>query len=143
MTPNSELLGDTARTSQISPLSAVTVTPLLASCRAGRDLDHLGADRLRHRDAGAPSAAAGSVARAGEQDDFALHDGGEVVLDRGMNVGHVERHRQPAREGVEVAQVDLALARHLQLAFEPGGELADHHRDEDEQDQIDDFLRIA
>src|SRR5450759_3617318 len=33
MTPNSELLGDTARISQTSPLSAVTVTPLLASRR--------------------------------------------------------------------------------------------------------------
>jgi hypothetical protein len=28
------------------------------------------------------------------------------------------------------------------LAFEPGGELAHHHRYEDEQDEIDDFLRI-
>src|ERR1017187_8768624 len=109
---------------------------------AGCNFDDLGEHCLRHRDAGAPSAAAGSIARTGEQDDFALHDGGEVVFDRGMNVGHVERHRQPARKGVEVAQVDLALVRHFQLAFEPGGELAHHHRDEDEQDEIDDFLRI-
>ena len=60
-----------------------------------------------------------------------------------MDVGNVERHRQPAREGVEIAQVDLALARHLQLPLEAGGELAHHHRDEDEQDEIDDFLRIG
>ena len=87
--------------------------------------------------------AAGGFARAGEQHDLALHDGGEMVLDRGVNVGHVEGHRQPAREGVEIAHVDLALARHLQLPFEPGGELADHDRDEDEQDEIDDLLRVA
>ena len=109
---------------------------------AGRDLGHFAEHLLRHRDAGAPSAAVRCLARAGEQHDLALHDGGEVVFDRGMNVGHVERHRQPARKGVKIAQVDLALARHLQLTLEAGGELAHHHRDEDEQDQIDDFLRI-
>jgi hypothetical protein len=97
---------------------------------------------LRHRDAGVPSAAVRRFTRAREEHDLALHDGGEVVLDRGVNVGHVERHRQPAREGVEVAQVDLALPRHLQFALEARGELAHHHRDEDEQHEIDDFLRI-
>ena len=142
ITPNSELLGDTARTSQTSPLSAVTVTPVAASRRPEATSVTSAQHLLRHRDAGAPSAAAGRLARAGEQHDLALHDGGEVVFDRGMDVGHVERHRQPAREGVEVAQVDLALARHLQLPLEPGGELAHHHRDEDEQDEIDDFLRV-
>ena len=65
-----------------------------------------------------------------------------MVLDRGMNVGHVERHRQPPREGVEVAQVDFALARGLQLPFEPGRELAHHHRDEDEQNQVEDLVRV-
>ena len=47
MTPNSELLGDTARTSQTSPLSAVTVAPLAGSRRPDADLDHLGEHRRR------------------------------------------------------------------------------------------------
>ena len=83
------------------------------------------------------------LARAGKQHDLALHDGGEVVLDRGMDVGDVESHRQPAREGIEIAHVDLALARQLQLPLQPGGELAHHHRDEDEQHEIEDFVRVA
>ena len=56
---------------------------------------------------------------------FALHDRGQVILDRGMDVADVEGHRQPAREGIEVAHVDLALPRHFQLAAELAGELAD------------------
>ena len=82
----------------------------IGDAAAGGGLHHFGEDLLRHHDAGAPPARGGGIARAGEQHDVALHNGGEMVLDRGMNVGHVECHRQPAREGVEVAQVDLALA---------------------------------
>ena len=66
-----------------------------------------------------------------------------MILDRGMNIGDVESDRQPAREGVKIAHVDFALARDFQLPLQPGGELADHHRDEDEQQQVDDFLRVA
>jgi hypothetical protein len=107
---------------------------------SGGDLGDFGNDRLRHR--AAPCAGAGGLARGGEQDDFALHDAGKVILDRRMNIGHVERHRQPARKGVKVAQVDFAVARHFQLPLEPVGELAHHDGDKDEQDEVDDFLRI-
>ena len=84
MTPNSELLGDTAWTSQISPLSTVTVAPLLALRWPGRDARHFGENLGRHGDAGMPSARGGRFARAREQDHLALHDGGQVVFDRGV-----------------------------------------------------------
>ena len=105
-------------------------------------LDHLGEHLLGHRDAGAPSAAGGGLARAGEQHDLALHDCGEMILDRGMDVAHVEGDRQAAREGVEIAHVDLALARQFQLPLQAGGELAHHHRDEDEQEEVEDLVRV-
>ena len=52
-------------------------------------------------------------------------------------------HRQPAREGVKIAHVDFALARQLELPLQSGGELADHHGDEDEQHEIDDLMRVG
>ena len=55
----------------------------------------------------------------------------------------VEGARQPAREGVEVAHVDLAPARELQLPPQPGRQLAHHNGDEDEQKEVDDLLRVA
>src|SRR5512135_740253 len=59
-----------------------------------------------------------------------------------MNVGDIECYGQAPRESVEVAQVDFALPRHLQLPLEAGCELAHRHRHEDEEDQVDDLLRI-
>ena len=114
-------------------------------CRAARRRPR----RPRSRTAGGTATPAwrpllvGGLARAGEQHDIALHDGGEMVFDRGMDVANVERHRQPARESIEIAHVDLALARQFQLPLQPSGELAHHDGDEDEQEQIDDLLRVA
>ena len=88
------------------------------------------------------SAAGGGFARAREQHDLALHDVGEMILDGGMDVGDVEGDRQPARERVEIAHVDLALARELQLPAQAGGELADHDGDDHEQHQVEDLLRV-
>ena len=109
----------------------------------GGGLDHRGQHQFGHRDAGVPSAAGGSLARAGEQHDLALHDGGEMIFDRGVDVAHVEGHRQPAREGIEIAHVDLALARQLQLPLEAGCELAHHHGDENEQNEVEDLMRVG
>src|SRR6185503_21184191 len=69
-------------------------------------------------------------------------DGGEMVLDRRLDIRDVEGDGEPAREGVEVGQVDLALARQLELALQPVRELADDHRGEGEDDEIDDLVRI-
>ena len=108
----------------------------------GCDLDHFCTNRLGYCHAGAPPAAAGGLARAGEKHDIALHDAGEVIFDRGMNVRDIERHSQAAREGIKVAQIDFTLARHFQLPFEASGELAHGYGYEDEQDEVDDLLRV-
>ena len=142
MTPNSGFFGETARTSQISPLARRHrgAGGVVAVTRC--NFDDLGENLFGHGDAGAASAAVRCFARAGEQHDVALHDAGEMVFDGRVNVGDVEGDRQTARKCVEVAQVDLALPRHLQLTLEAGGELAHGDGNEDEEDQVDDFLRI-
>ena len=142
MTPNSELLGDTARTSQTSPASMVTVAPLLAS----RWPDATSTTSARTccgtvTPACLPLLADASRALA-NRTTLRCMTVGEVVFDRGVNVGYVERHREAPRERIEVAQVDFALARGLQLTFEPGRELAHHYRDEDEQNEIEDLVRV-
>ncbi len=54
-----------------------------------------------------------------------------------------EGARQPAREGVQVAHVDLAPLRQLQLPPQPGRQLAHHHGDDDEQKEVDHLLRVG
>ena len=108
----------------------------------GCDLDHFAETCSRYvTPARRPLLSEASRALANKH-DLALHDAGEVIFDRGMNVGDIERHSQAAREGIEVAQVDFALARHFQLPFEASGELAHGYGDEDEQDEVDDLLRV-
>src|SRR6185437_3097075 len=77
------------------------------------------------------------------ENDLALHDAGKMILDCGMDIRHVKCDGQPTRKGVEVAQVNLALARHLELPLEAAGELAHHHRHENEQCEIDDLLGVG
>ena len=135
MTPNSVLLAETARTSQISP-PTVNMVPATGALRATGDFGDLGAHRLGHR------AAAAAVANAGKKHDLALHHRSQMVLDRGMDIADVEGHRQPAREGIEIAHVDLALPRQFGLPFEAGGKMAREHCDEGEKSEIDDLLRV-
>lgn len=71
------------------------------------------------------------------------HRRGKVILDRGMDIGTGEGGGQPAREGVEIAHLDLALARQFELPLQPGGELADQDRGEDVEREVDDLLRVA
>ena len=86
MTPNFGALGrDRAHQPDLA-LVAGHGHAVAAMTPAG-DLDDFGAapasvPRRRRADR-----CGGDVARVGEQHDLALHDGGEMVLDRGMNVG--------------------------------------------------------
>jgi hypothetical protein len=120
----------------------------------GSHLDDLVENGLRHGDlggldlgglhlAGLAVRRVGGVAPAGEQDHLALGDGSEVILDGRMDVRHRERARQAAHEIIEVAGLHLAPARQLELSLQPAGELADYDRDEDVEQQVDHFLRIA
>ena len=107
-----------------------------------RNLGGLAEYQFRHGHAGASSAAVRCFARAGKQHDIALHDAGKVVFDCRVNVGNVEGDSQTPRKGIKIAQVDLALPRHLQLTLEASGKLAHGDGHKDKEDQVDDFLRI-
>src|SRR5262249_21725549 len=106
------------------------------------NLDDLAEHLLGYEHTGATPAAVRCFARAWKKHDVALHDAGEMVLDSGVNVGDVEGDRQASRKSVEIPEVYFALPRHLQLALEPRSELAYGDGDEDEEDEVDDFLRI-
>ena len=66
-----------------------------------------------------------------------------MIFDRGVDVAHVEGHCQPAREGIEIAHVYLALPRKLQLPLEAGCELAHHHGDENKQNEVEHLMRVG
>ena len=102
-------------------------------------------DRLNNRDdlrRNADAGAAGSLPLRPEQQNLALHYRGKMVLDGGMDVGDIEGRRQPPRECIKVGEIDFSLPRDLELAFQAGGELADHHRGESEQDEIEDLVLV-
>ena len=65
-----------------------------------------------------------------------------MILDRRVDIRHVESDRQPARKCIEVAQIYFPLTRHFQLPLEAIGKLTYGDRNENEQDQVDDFLRV-
>src|SRR5262249_53914122 len=108
----------------------------------GCDLHDFAKNPLWHCYSGATPAAVCRFARAREQHDVALYDAREVILDCRMNIRDVECNSQAPRESIEVAQVDLALAGHFKLALEARRELTYGHGDENEQNQVDDFLGI-
>ena len=83
--------------------------------------------------------------RAGpEQHHPALDVGGEVLLDRPIDVGRRGRGgRGRAREGVEIAHLGLALAGELGLPLHRVGQVAGHQRDDQEQDEIEHSLGRA
>ena len=81
----------------------------------------------------------GGVAAGSEQQDPALDQRGEVLLDRAIDVGGRRRRRQLARERIEIAHLVLALPGELGLLLHRIGQMARHQCDDHEQREIDDL----
>lgn len=65
-----------------------------------------------------------------------------MIFDGCIDVGCREGARETARECVEVAHFGLALPRDLELLLQLRGQMAGHDRHEQEQREIDVFLRV-
>jgi hypothetical protein len=74
-----------------------------------------------------------------EQHHLALGLGGEVVLDRPVDLGRGGRGGQSPRKGVEIGHLLFALAGELGLPLHRIRHVARHQRDDQEQSQIEEF----
>ncbi len=65
-----------------------------------------------------------------------------MVFDGRVDLAGVGGDRQPLGEGVERAHLALALLRNQRMGARPRRELARHRGDDDEQDEVENMLRL-
>src|SRR6476661_4248959 len=121
MTPKSAFFCETRRTSQMSPAPSSTV---VASVRPART-------------------SAIAVGDRPEQHHLALDQAREMLLDREIDVGGRRRRCQAAREGIEITHVLFAFAGNLGMLLHGVCEVARHHGNDHEQQQIENLVRTG
>ena len=131
ITPKSGVCCETRRTSQILPVSSVTLASTDGRAgpprwrRAPGSAPRLRRPAWRRRPASVPNS---TTLRC---------TSGEMLLDRAIDLGRRRRRRQAARERVKVAHLVLVLAGELGLPLHGIGEMAGHQRDDHEQNEIE------
>ena len=86
----------------------------------------------------------GAAARPGfEQNRAMADDRGQVLADGDVDVACRMGGSEPARERVKVLHLGFTAARQIGLLPEIGRQMTGHDRDEDEERELDQMLRIV
>ena len=84
-----------------------------------------------------------AVGDRSEQHHLALDQAREMLLDREIDVGGRRRRCQAAREGIEITHVLFAFAGNLGMLLHGICEVARHHGNDHEQQQIENLVRTG